>query len=76
MSEACVRAGWGFHARYGGQNTTRLWIEDRYDRLRAAGMLTAEEMAEQLNICRGTVSIWRTAGLLRGHAYNKNKYLY
>jgi len=39
-------------------------------------MLTVEEMASQLNVCRNTVTIWRKAGLLRGHPYNKNRYLY
>lgn len=40
-------------------------------------MLTADEMAEALGVCKSTVMIWRRAGLLRGHVYNaKNSCLF
>jgi DNA invertase Pin-like site-specific DNA recombinase len=45
-------------------------LKSRYERLREAGMLTAEEMAQALSISARTVKVWHTAGLLRGHAYN------
>ena len=49
----------------------------RYDRLRKAGMLTVEEIATVLGICRQQVTIWNRHGLIRGHAYNdKNDCLY
>jgi DNA invertase Pin-like site-specific DNA recombinase len=52
-------------------------LKNRYDRLRALGMLTKEEIAHMLNIDASTVRRWRSAGLLRAHAYNdKNQYLY
>jgi DNA invertase Pin-like site-specific DNA recombinase len=52
-------------------------LKSRYERLREAGMLTVEEMAQALGISPGTVKVWHRAGLLRGHAYNdKNSCLY
>lgn len=34
-------------------------LKSRYDRLREAGMLTLNEMAKELGICRDTVQCWR-----------------
>jgi DNA invertase Pin-like site-specific DNA recombinase len=53
-------------------------LKTRYDRLRAAGMLTLKETAERLGVTTQTVKIWRDHGLLRGaHPYNdKNECLY
>jgi hypothetical protein len=52
-------------------------LKSRYERLRAAGMLTIEEIAQTLAIAERTVKKWRRAGLLRGHPYNdKNSCLY
>ena len=52
-------------------------LTDRFTRLRAAGMLTQEEMAERLGVVTATVKNWRRSGLLRCHAYNdKSQYLY
>jgi hypothetical protein len=49
----------------------------RYDRLRKAGMLTVEEMAQVLGIHPQRVKVWNRHGLIRGHAYNaKNDCLY
>ena len=45
-------------------------LVDRFSRLRAAGMLTLEEMATRLDVCTATVKKWRRQGLLRGHAYS------
>jgi len=45
-------------------------LKSRYERLREAGMLTAEEVAQALSISARTVKVWHTAGLLRGYAYN------
>ena len=45
-------------------------MKSRYERLREAKMLTAEEMAHALHISEGTVKAWHKAGLLRGYAYN------
>jgi len=52
-------------------------MKKRYDRLRDAGMLALEEMADLLGVATNTVKIWRNHGLLRAHAYNdKNECLY
>ena len=52
-------------------------LKSRYDHLREAGMLTVEEMAERLGVCKPTVKNWRVAGLLIGHLFRgKYEYLY
>jgi DNA invertase Pin-like site-specific DNA recombinase len=52
-------------------------LKKRYDRLRDAGMLTPEEVAEQLNIAISTLNNWRRAGFLRAYPVNdKNECLY
>ena len=52
-------------------------LKTRYDRLRAAGMFTLTEIADQLDLATQTVKIWRNHGLLRAHPYNdKNECLY
>jgi DNA invertase Pin-like site-specific DNA recombinase len=74
----------GFRAGLGGafsrqmvRNITQGYrLRSRYDRLREAGMLTADEMACRLGVTRGTVNIWRRRGLLRGCYSNDNGYLY
>jgi DNA invertase Pin-like site-specific DNA recombinase len=47
-------------------------LRTRYERLRAAGLLTLGEIAQMLGISTASVKIWRRQGLLRGHAYNGN----
>ncbi len=52
-------------------------LKSRFDRLRSKGLLTAEEMAQQLDVDPVTVRIWMRRGLLIGYPYNdKNEYLY
>jgi DNA invertase Pin-like site-specific DNA recombinase len=52
-------------------------LKPRYDRLREAGLLTLQEMAEALHISTTCVKIWNRHGLIRGHAYSdKNECLY
>src|SRR5436309_12587462 len=45
-------------------------LKPRYDRLREAGMLTAQEIAQALGVNPKTISIWRTHCLLQAHAYS------
>lgn len=45
-------------------------LRSRQDRLRAAGMLNLQEIADQLDVHPDTIKSWRRAGLLRAHAYN------
>lgn len=52
-------------------------LKSRYDRLREKGLLTLEEIGQQLNICMRTVKMWRNHGFLKAYAYNdKNQCLY
>ena len=47
------------------------------ERLRARGMLTQQEIAQQLGVHPNTIHAWRRAGLLHAHKANdKNDYLY
>jgi hypothetical protein len=75
----------GWHSGKGGRFTrgiiTRIrsqyHLRSRFDRLREAGMLSQEEIADQLGVTRSTVHDWRRSGLLEAHAYNdKPEYVY
>jgi DNA invertase Pin-like site-specific DNA recombinase len=55
----------------------RYGLKSRYDRLRQAGMLTPQEIAQELDIDSRTLKLWRRAGRLQAHVYNdKGEYLY
>lgn len=45
-------------------------LKSRYDRLRAAGFLTRDELAQRLGVASPTAKEWNRAGLLRSHRYN------
>ncbi len=71
----------GYGKPFTGRMIGRLRIEyglkSRFERLRAKGMLTLDEMAQRLGICTKQLKTWRAAGLLRAHLCNdKNEYLY
>jgi len=71
----------GYGKPFTGRMISRMRIEyglkSRFERLRAKGMLTLDEMAPRLGICTDQVKAWRAAGLLRAHLCNdKNEYLY
>ena len=51
-------------------------LKNRYQRLREAGMLRRGEIARQLGVKEGTVTLWRRHGLLKAHPYDKTNYLY
>ena len=69
--------GNAFTGRIVARIRRRYGLMSRYDRLRKAGMLTADEMAAMLGITPQWVKIWHRHGLLRGHAYNdKNDRLF
>lgn len=46
------------------------------ERLRAQGLVTAEELAERLSIAPTTVRLWRAQGKLVGVPYTAKKYLF
>jgi DNA invertase Pin-like site-specific DNA recombinase len=52
-------------------------LPSHHERLRARGMLTQQQIAEQLGVHSNTIHAWRRAGLLRAHKANdKNDHLY
>ena len=52
-------------------------LKSRFERLRARGMLTANELAERLGVCPTTIYDWAHEGLLREHRYgNQHRCLY
>lgn len=52
-------------------------LKSRFERLRARGMLTAHELADQLGVCTTTIYQWGRAGLLHEHRYgNRHRCLY
>jgi len=66
-----------FHSAVVGKLRRAYGLRSRYERLRNAGMLTAEEIAQQLDIAVASVKVWRRAGRLKAHATNgKGDYLY
>jgi DNA invertase Pin-like site-specific DNA recombinase len=66
-----------FTCRYVARIQREYSLKPRYDRLREAGLLTRQEMAQALGVASTTIRIWRAHGLLRGHAYtDKGDYLY
>lgn len=74
-----LRAGKGglFSERIIARLRKHYRLKSHYDRLREAGMLTQEEMAEMLAVCPGTIKHWHRHGLLRGHPYTaKNECLF
>lgn len=48
----------------------------RFDRLRARGLLTKEELAPRLGIHPQTLTRWAKHGIVRAHAYNGHAWLY
>jgi hypothetical protein len=74
-----VSSGTGqpFTARIVARLRREYGLKSRYERLREAGRLTAEEIAQQLAVCVKTIHVWRRAGRLQAHVYNdKGEYLY
>ena len=51
-------------------------LKSRYQRLREAGKLTRDEIAQQLGITNSTVRQWRKAGLLKAYDCGERKFLY
>jgi DNA invertase Pin-like site-specific DNA recombinase len=47
-------------------------LKSRFERLRARGMLTAHELADQLGVCATTIHQWGRAGILHQHRYDNN----
>jgi hypothetical protein len=73
LNDSGFRSGKGqrFTSRYIARIQKRYALRSRFDRLRARGMLTVDEMAAALNVNSKTVKIWAGYGLLKAHAYTK-----
>jgi hypothetical protein len=79
LNTAGHRSGTGeaFTARIVLQLRRSNGLTSRHERLRAAGMLTVDELAAQLDVHHTTIKRWQAAGLLHGHKANdKNQRLY
>lgn len=79
LNEDGLRSGAGraFTARIVGNIRRSRGLKDRFTRLRANGMLTADELAAQLGVNVRTVGNWRRHGLLQAEVVNgKGGYLY
>jgi DNA invertase Pin-like site-specific DNA recombinase len=79
LNERGVRSGEGNPVHRDMIRRLRLdyGLKSRYDRLREAGLVTRDELANKLGVSAATVRVWRRWGLLRGHAYtDRNDYLY
>jgi DNA invertase Pin-like site-specific DNA recombinase len=51
-------------------------LRSRYDRLRARGLLTKEELAKRLGVHSHTLTRWAQHGIVQAHAYNGHAWLY
>jgi hypothetical protein len=70
-------AGRPFHPHLVARLVRSYGLKPRYDRLREAGLLTLQEMADALHISPTHVKIWNRHGLIRGHPYSdKNECLF
>lgn len=66
-----------FHARMIQALCKQYRLVPLYDRLRATGYLTAEEMARELDVSVDTLKNWRLQGLVEGKAYtDRPDYVY
>jgi len=80
--EAAARLNQLGHCNWQGQTFTvkkvslvrrTYGLRSRYQRLRARGLLTAQELAEQLNVSTTTVHMWGRQGLLERELYGNAK---
>ncbi len=79
LNEQGYRSGEGlpFHVLMVQRIRHTYSLRSRYERLRATGMLTLAETAEQLHVSTTTVKTWRRAGLLKALPDSRrNDYLY
>jgi len=69
--------GKSFHGKRVSQIRRAYGLKSRYERLRAAGMLTREELAALQDVHRATITKWREKGRIKGHlADDQGQFLY
>jgi DNA invertase Pin-like site-specific DNA recombinase len=79
LNKTGFRSGKGqrFTSRYIARIQKHYSLRSRFDRLRARGLLTLDEIAKVLSVNPSTVKIWRAHGLLKAHAHtDKPEYLF
>lgn len=66
-----MRSGWGheFNQTIVRRIREQYHLQSQYERLRARGLLTKQEIAERLDVQPDTIKKWRRAGLLRAHRF-------
>lgn len=66
-----IRSGWGheFNQAIVRRIREQYHLQSQYERLRARGLLTKQEIAELLDVQPETIKRWRRAGLLRAYRY-------
>jgi excisionase family DNA binding protein len=66
-----MRSGWGheFNQAIVRRIREQYHLQSQYERLRARGLLTKQEIAERLDVQPDTIKKWRRAGLLRAHRF-------
>jgi DNA invertase Pin-like site-specific DNA recombinase len=66
-----MRSGWGheFNQAIVRRIREQHHLQSQYERLRARGLLTKQEIAERLDVQADTIKKWRRAGLLRAHHF-------
>jgi DNA invertase Pin-like site-specific DNA recombinase len=66
-----------FHGQVVARLRTEYKLKSRFDHLRETGLLTAQEIADQLGVTIATIRIWQRHGLVTGTKFNeKEQYLY
>ena len=75
LNEKGLRSGLGlpFNSKLVGLVCKTYNLKSRYARLREAGMLTLDEIAGRLQVCKETVRRWHHHGIIRGTPYNDSK---
>src|SRR3990172_4443557 len=71
LNQRGFRTGFGqaFHSDTISRICTTRGLRSRYHRLRAQGMLTLQEISDQLHVGPDTVRKWARHSLIRAHAY-------
>jgi DNA invertase Pin-like site-specific DNA recombinase len=71
LNAQAMRSGWGheFNQAIVRRIREQHHLQSQYERLRARGLLTKQEIAERLDVQPDTIKKWRRAGLLRAHRF-------
>jgi len=79
LNEKGLRTGLGlaFDPKSLSRTCRTYGLQSRYQRLRELGLLSLDEIAKRLDVCKDTIRRWQHGGLLRAIPYNdSNQCLY